>query len=243
MASYGNYLHEKKRQRNAFEHHRGAKRRQDRNDYRNCQAEGREFSRNYGRGSGRGNKNYGNYQNKESHRDHQGGDAGFSKGHGSQDTRVVKSNQASTKVTQKNSPLVSHTTPINSNAPVKSFCQEPLAQNVSKIVAEQQVCEEAKPRPDLATDTCSSRHEEETASLGKRSLSELSEVRIFVKGKDIDPFLFSIKRLEESLEDLKGLDLPLPETKQSICDDNVTSEVISKLTPRLVKKRLLIYSL
>jgi len=57
-------------------------------------------------------------------------------------------------------------------------------------------CLEAGTRSDFIQDTASSHHEEETASLGKRSMADSAELRLCGKRKDLGHFLDSISMLE-----------------------------------------------
>jgi hypothetical protein len=65
-------------------------------------------------------------------------------------------------------------------------------------------CFESKPRSELIQDTASSHHEEETASLGKRSIADSNELRLCGKRKNIGHFLESISMLEGVISGLES---------------------------------------
>lgn len=65
-------------------------------------------------------------------------------------------------------------------------------------------CFESKPKSELIQDTASSHHEEETASLGKRSIADSNELRLCGKRKNIGHFLESISMLESVISGLES---------------------------------------
>jgi hypothetical protein len=150
-----------------------------------------------------------------------------------------KQKDRSHETTCKHSPIISHAQP-QPQSDVFAMLNQHLGSQESTFYLEKRAkkaseggesyIEVSHPkvnsRGDIILDTASSNHEEESASLGKRSVSEFCELKICGKRNQISPYLDSVCELERALEKLHWLDST---SSQSPCDVEKTAEVHSVL--------------
>lgn len=77
-------------------------------------------------------------------------------------------------------------------------------------------------------DTASSVHDEESASLGKRSLSEFCELRLCGKRKQIGAYVDSIYKLERTLSTLEWLDGHISCQESPLLNQTLLTEEVMK---------------
>lgn len=90
---------------------------------------------------------------------------------------------------------------------------------------------ESKSKIDLIQDTASSHHEEESASLGKRSIADSNDLRLCGRRKDISHFLDSITMLEGVIIGLESSNFKPEKVQNELASsDEKTAEVTVLLT-------------
>lgn len=92
-------------------------------------------------------------------------------------------------------------------------------------------CLESKKKSEVIQDTASSHHEEESASLGKRSIADSTEIKLCGKRKDIGHFLDSISMLEGVIAELESSNFKIEKVQNELTSsEEKTVEVKVLLT-------------